>query len=80
MEGKIVLSTDINGHKVCKFEDDKIAVTIVLKKDYSDVEKKLRDNDILKDIEDALESVTATDKFKELVDSYGYLNVDRIEG
>ena len=80
MENKIKLSTDINGHKVCEFEDDKISLTIVLKKDYSDVEKKLRDVDILKDIEKALESVTATDKFKELVDSYGYLNVDRIEG
>jgi hypothetical protein len=80
MEEKIKLSTDINGHKVCEFEDDKISVTIILKKDYSDIEKKLRDSDILKDIEEALESVTATDKFKELVDSYGYLNVDRIEG
>ena len=80
MEKKIKLSTDIHGHKVCEFEDDKIAVTIVLKKDYSDVEKKLRDTDILKDIEKALESVTETDKFKELVDSYGYLKVDRIEG
>lgn len=80
MEEKIRLTTDINGHKVCEFEDDKISVTIILKKDYSDVEKKLRDIDILKDIEDVLEAVTTTDKFKELVDSYGYLNVDRIEG
>lgn len=80
MENKIKLSTDINGHKVCEFEDKKIAVTIVLKKDYSDVEEKLRDINILKDIEEALESVTSTDKFRELVDSYGYLNVDRIEG
>ena len=79
MEDKIRLTTDINGHKVCEFEDDKIAVTIVLKKDYSDVEDKLRDANILKDIEEALESVISTDKFKELVDSYGYLDVDRIE-
>ena len=77
---KINLATDINGHKVCKFEDEKIAVTIVLKKDYSDIEEKLRDIDILKDIEGALESVSVTDEFKELVDSYGYLNVDKIEG
>ena len=58
----------------------KIVVTIVLKKDYSDVAKKLRDANILKDIKEALESVTTTDEFKELVDSYGYLNVERIEG
>jgi hypothetical protein len=80
MNGKINLATDINGHKVCKFEDEKIAVTIVLKKDYSDIEEKLRDIDILKDIERALESVSVTDEFKELVDSYGYLKVDKIEG
>lgn len=80
MDGNISLATDINGHKVCKFEDEKITVTIVLKKDYSDVEAKLRDVNILKDIERALESATTTNKFKELVDSYGYLNVDRIEG
>ena len=59
MEDKIRLTTDINGHKVCEFEDDKIAVTIVLKKDYSDVEDKLRDANILKDIEEALVSLTA---------------------
>ena len=28
-----------------------------------------------KDIEDALESATKTDKFKELVDSYGFLYI-----
>jgi hypothetical protein len=80
MNGEINFATDINGHKVCKFEDDKITVTIVLKKDYSDIEDKLRDVDILKDIEKALESVTVTDEFKELVDSYGYLSIDKIEG
>ncbi len=80
MNSEINFATDINGHKVCKFEDDKIEVTIVLKKDYSDIEAKLRDVDILKDIEKALESVTVTDEFKELVDSYGYLNIDKIEG
>nr|WP_319372409.1 hypothetical protein [uncultured Methanobacterium sp.] len=80
MIGEINFATDINGHKVCKFEDDKITVTIVLKKDYSDVEAKLRDVDILNDIEKALESVTVTDEFKELVDSYGYLSIDKIEG
>lgn len=80
MEGSVSFATDINGHKVCKFEDDKVAVTIVLKKDYSDVEEKLRNSDILKDIENALETVSATDEFRELVDSYGMLNIDRIEG
>ncbi|CDG65131.1 MAG: hypothetical protein PWQ15_636 [Methanobacterium sp.] len=80
MEGSVNFATDINGHKVCKFEDDKIIVTIVLKKDYSDVEDKLRDSNILKDIEKALESVSTAEEFKELVDSYGLLNIDHIEG
>ncbi|KAF5038023.1 hypothetical protein DSECCO2_558570 [anaerobic digester metagenome] len=80
MDGVINFATDINGHKVCKFEDDKIEVTIVLKKDYSNVEEKLRNVNILQDIEKALESVSSTDEFKELVDSYGLLEVDRIEG
>lgn len=73
-------ATDIDGNKVCKFEDEKISVTIVLKKDYSDVEEKLRNVNILQDIEKALETVSNTDEFKELVDSYGLLEVDRIEG
>ncbi|AUB56372.1 hypothetical protein [Methanobacterium subterraneum] len=80
MDGIINFATDINGNKVCKFEDEKIAVTIVLKKDYSDVEEKLRNVNILQDIEKALETVSSTDEFKELVDSYGLLEVDRIEG
>ncbi|HHY00925.1 MAG: hypothetical protein PHQ17_08510 [Methanobacterium sp.] len=80
MENKIKISNDSDGNKVCKFEDEKISVTIVLKKDYSDVATKLRDVDILKDIEKALESVKTTNEFKELVDSYGYLNMERIEG
>lgn len=78
--GIVNFATDINGHKVCKFEDKKIEVTIVLKKDYSDVEEKLRNINILQDIEKALENVSNTDEFKELVDSYGYLNIDKIEG
>ena len=80
MYGVINFATDINGHKVCKFEDDKIEVTFVLKKVYSNVEEKLRNVNILQDIEKALESVSSTDEFKELVDSYGLLEVDRIEG
>jgi len=44
------------------------------------VEVKLRTSKILKDIEEALEVVTRTDEFKDLVDSYGYLNIERIEG
>ena len=79
MDGKVELS-DKNGQKICKFEDDNIQVTIVLKKDYSDVEFKLRTSNIHKDIEDALENVSKTDEFKDLVDSYGFLEVDRIEG
>ncbi len=80
MDGKVNFATDIGGNKVCKFEDEKISVTIVLKKDYSDVEEKLRNVNILQDIEKALETVSNTDEFKELVDSYGLLEVDRIEG
>ncbi|HII84594.1 MAG TPA: hypothetical protein HA271_07125 [Methanobacterium subterraneum] len=80
MKGIVNFATDINGHKVCKFEDEKISVTIVFKKDYSDVEEKLRNVNILQDIEKALETVSSTDEFKELVDSYGLLEVDRIEG
>jgi len=80
MDGIVNFATDINGHKVCKFEDEKIEVTIVLKKDYSDVEDKLRNVNILQDIEKALENVSSTDEFKELVDSYGFLRVDKIEG
>jgi hypothetical protein len=80
MDGIVNFATDINGHKVCKFEDEKIEVTIVLKKDYSDVEGKLRNVNILQDIEKALENVSSTDEFKELVDSYGFLSVDKIEG
>jgi hypothetical protein len=79
MDCKVEISNE-TGQNVCKFEDDKIQVTIVLKKDYSDVEVKLRPSKILKDIEEALEVVTKTDEFKDLVDSYGYLNVDHIEG
>ena len=79
MDCKVEISNK-TGQNVCKFEDDKIEVTIVLKKDYSDVEDKLRNSDILKDIENALETVSATDEFRELVDSYGMLNIDRIEG
>lgn len=80
MDVEIDFATDINGHKICKFEDDDIAVTIVLKKDYSDVEEKLRNTDILNDIENALNAVSSTDEFKELVDAYGLLEIDHIEG
>ena len=73
MEQKIELSVDEDGNKVCTVEDENITVHIVLKKDYSDVESKLRDLHILKDIEDALNFASETDTFKELVDSYGFL-------
>lgn len=65
------------GNKVCTFEDENVVVQITLKKDYSNVESKLRDLHILKDIEDALNSASETDEFKELVDSYGLLYSDK---
>jgi len=73
MDLKIEFSVNEDGNKVCTFEDENVAVHIVLKKDYSDVESKLRDLHILKDIEDALSVASGTDEFKELVDSYGFL-------
>lgn len=79
IDAKLELSTDIEGNKVCKIEDENIIVQIVLKKDYSNVESKLRDANILKDIETILETASETNEFKELVDSYGYLYVDHIE-
>jgi hypothetical protein len=80
MEVRIEFSVDEDGKKLCTFEDENIAVYIILKKDYSDVESKLRDLHILRDIEDALNVVSETDEFKELVDSYGFLSVDKISG
>ncbi len=53
------------------------SVQIVLKKDYSNVESKLRDLHILKDIEDALNDISETNVFKELVASYGFLSMDK---
>lgn len=79
MDFKIKLSQDENGRKVCTFEDEKIVFQIVLKKDYANIESKLRNMHILKDIEDALEAASETQEFTELVDSYGLLYVDRIE-
>lgn len=76
MDVKIELSVDEDDNKVCTFEDENVAVHIVLKKNYSDIESKLRDLHILKDIEDALNVASETDKFKELVDSYGFLYFD----
>lgn len=71
-------SEDVTGRKICSIEDENVAVEIVLKKDYSDVEEKFRDIHILQDIEKALNSVSDTDEFKELVDSFGYLSPDHI--
>lgn len=67
-----------NGKNVCIIEDEKVHVEIVLKKDYSNVEEKLRELHILQDIETALEGASTTEDFKELVDSYGYLYVDNL--
>ncbi len=74
---KIELTVNEDGNKVCKIEDENVSVRIVLKKDYSNVESKLRDLHILKDIEDALNAVPGTDELKELVDSYGFLYADK---
>ena len=83
MDVKIELSVDEDGKKVCTFEDENLVVHIVLKKDYSNVESKLRDLHILKDIENALNVASETDEFKELVDSYGFLyeyDQEKIDG
>lgn len=77
MDVDIKLSVNEDGHKVCTVEDENVSVRIVLKKDYSNVESKLRDMHILKDIEDALNAVPRTDEFKELVDGYGLLYADK---
>lgn len=71
-------SEDEIGRKICSIEDENVAVQIVLKKDYSNVEEKFRNIHILQDIEKALNSVSDTKEFKELVDSYGYLSPDHI--
>jgi len=78
MEEKIELSVDEDGNKACTFEDKNIEVHIILKKDYSVVKSKLRDLHILKDIEDALNVIKEKEEFKELVDNYGYLYLDKI--
>jgi hypothetical protein len=78
MDFKMEITVDEKGRKVCIFEDEKISIHIVLKKDYSNVESKLRDLQIIRDIEEALETVPTTDEFKELVDSYGFLYLEKI--
>ncbi len=77
MDLEIKLSVNEDGNKICTVEDENVAVHIVLKKDYSNVESKIRDLHILRDIEDALNVVSETDEFKELVDSYGFLYEDK---
>ncbi len=77
MDVEIKLSINEDGNKVCTIEDENVAVQIVLKKDYSKVESKLRNLHILKDIEDALNSLPENDEFKELVDDYGLLYEDK---
>ncbi len=79
MDVEIKLSVNEDGNKVCIIEDENVAVQIVLKKNYSNVESKLRNLHILKDIEDALNAVPGTDEFKELVDSYGLLYEDKTD-
>ncbi len=79
MDVEIKLSLNEDGNKVCLIEDENVAVQIVLKKNYSNVESKLRNLHILKDIEDALNAVPGTDEFQELVDSYGLLYADKTD-
>lgn len=66
------------GRKICSIEDENVAVQIVLKKDYSNIEEKFRDMYILQDIEKVLNGVPDTKEFKELVDSFGFLSPDHI--
>ncbi len=79
MDVEIKLSVNEDGNKVCTIEDENVAVQIILKKNYSNVESKLRNLHILKDIEDVLNAVPETDEFKELVDSYGLLYADKTD-
>ena len=79
MDVEIKLSVNEDGNKIFIIEDENVDVQIVLKKNYSNVESKLRNLHILKDIEDALNAVPGTDEFKELVDSYGLLYADKTD-
>jgi hypothetical protein len=76
---EIKLSVNEDGNKIFIIEDENVAVQIVIKKNYSNVESKLRNLHILKDIEDVLNAVPGTDEFKELVDSYGLLYADKTD-
>lgn len=67
-----------DGNEVYKVEDDNIEVQIILKKDYPDVELKLANINILKDIEDALNTPSQTNEFKDLVDENGFLYEDKM--
>jgi len=78
MEVDFKFSMDKMGRNVCTIEDENVYVQIVLKKDYSDIEEKIRDIHILQDIETALDTATETNEFKDLVDSYGYLYIDNL--
>ncbi|MGA2676024.1 MAG: hypothetical protein ACLQG5_00930 [Methanobacterium sp.] len=79
MDVEIKLSVNEDGNKIFIIEDENVAVQIVIKKNYSNVESKLRNLHILKDIEDVLNAVPGTDEFKELVDSYGLLYADKTD-
>jgi hypothetical protein len=76
---EIKLSVNEDGNKIFIIEDENVDVQIVIKKNYSNVESKLRNLHILKDIEDVLNAVPGTDEFKELVDSYGLLYADKTD-
>jgi hypothetical protein len=78
MEVDFKVSMDKMGRNVCTIEDKNIYVQIIFKKNYSDIEEKLREIHILQDIENALDTAIETNEFKDLVDSYGYLYVDNL--
>lgn len=72
-------SVDGEGRIFFTFEDEKLAVRIVLKEDYSNVDSDLRNKNIIKDIETALEAVFESDEFKDLVDNSGLLYRGKID-
>jgi hypothetical protein len=76
---EVELSVDGEGRKVFTFEDEKVAVRVVLKKDYSTLDSDLRNNEIIKDVEAALEAAFGTDDFKDFVDSSGLLYRGKVD-
>lgn len=76
---EVKLSVDGEGRKVLTFEDDKVIVRVILKGDYSNVDSDLRNKNIIKDVEGALEAAFETVDFKDFVDNSGLLYRDKID-